>query len=173
MDKTTQVGVSNQVTASEFAARIQSSINKSGQTGRPFLVLLIQIANMQAFRNQRPTLVVNALLREILTAVRKALHPSQYVGVFQDGLGFVFEGMDVGQADVLARKLTMLTQHVIKTGKYNDMSSRWTDIIYQFLWPNKPGIIFPCAGWSVYPRDGMTPRDMVKRAMAHIAELRR
>src|SRR5436190_1676920 len=100
MEKMTQIGVSNQVTAGEFAARIQASISKSGQTGRPFLVLLIQIANMRAFRNQRPTLVVNALLREILTAVRKALHPSQYVGVFQDGLGFVFEGMDVGQADV-------------------------------------------------------------------------
>ena len=90
---------------------------------------------MQAFKNQRPTLVVNALLRELLSAARKSIHPTQYVGVVADGLGFVFEGVEVGQADVLERKLVMITQNIIRTGKYNDLSSRWTDIIYQFADP--------------------------------------
>lgn len=171
MLNTTQT--TNQAGGAEFLTRIDSAIEKSVRTDRPFLVILIQIANMPAFRQQRPTLVVNSLLRELLASARKAIHPSQFVGVVQDGLGFVFEQVEMGQADILARKLCMLAQHVIKTGKYNDLSSRWSDIIYQFLWPNKPGILYATAGWAIYPRDGAGSRDLAKRAMAHVAELRR
>ncbi len=168
--ESTQAG---KATATEFFNRIDEAVKRSNQTGRPFLVVLIQLANMQAFKQQRPTHVVNALMRELLNLARKSIHTSQYTGVVGDGLGFVFEGVEVGQADILSRKLVMIAQHVIKTGKYNDLSSRWTDIIYQFLWPNKPGIVYPYAGWSIYPRDGVSARDLANRAMAHLAELRR
>ncbi len=173
MYKMTQTAAATRVTGTEFFTRIDEGINRTNQTGRPFLVIMIQLANLQAFKEQRPTHVVNALMREMLTLARKSIHTTQYVGVIGDGLGFVFEGVEVGQADILTRKLVMIAEHVIKTGKYNDLSSRWTEIIYQFLWPNKPGILYPTAGWAIYPRDGATARSIANRALAHVAELRR
>lgn len=167
------ISTASHATAKEFSERVQLAMKRSQETGRPFLVILLQLANMAAFRAQRPNHVVVALLRELLASARKAVHPNQYVGIMNDGLGLVFEGIDSGQADVLGRKLVMLATHVIKTGRYNDLSSRWSEIIYQFLWPNKPGIIYPCVGWAVYPRDGVTGHDLVKRAFHHLAELRR
>ncbi len=173
MLKQTNQTVTKDVSATEFAQRVQIAIQKSQANGKPFLIILLQLANMSTFRAQRPTSVVISLMRELEAGIRKSVHPSQYVGRLHDGLGFVFEGMEVGQADILARRLVMIAQSIIKNGKFNDLSSRWSDILYQFLFPNKPGILLPCVGWSVYPRDGMTGNDLVKRALHHLAELRR
>lgn len=174
MYKMTQAeAAATKVTGSEFFTRIDEGIKRTNETGRPFLAIMIQLVNLQAFKQQRPTHVVNSLMRELLSLARKSIHTSQYVGIVGEGLGFIFEGVEVGQADILSRKLVMIAQHVIKTGKYNDLSSRWSDILYQFLWPNKPGILYPSAGWAIYPRDGTTGRDIATRAMAHVAELRR
>jgi hypothetical protein len=117
--------------------------------------------------------VVYNLHREIGIALRKVVHSSQFVGRFQDGFGLVFDAVDLGEMDTIARKLGVLIQNVIKTGKYNDLSGRWSEIVYQFLNPSAPIMIFPRVGWAVYPRDGKTAQDVVKRALCHIQELSR
>jgi hypothetical protein len=173
MTNVSQTSVKNTTSSLEFARRVQDAITRSDSSGKPFSVVLLQLANMAAFRSQRPSHVCNGLLRELQSGMRKAVHPNQYVGILHDGLGLVFENVELGQVDVLGRRLVMVAQSIIKSGQYNDLSSRWSDIIYQFLWPNKPGIVFPCIGWSMYPRDGASGQELVKRALNHLSELRR
>jgi hypothetical protein len=69
--------------------------------------------------------------------------------------------------------LVSLTQNVIRTGHYNDLTSRWTDILQQFLWPNNPGLLFTRVGWAIYPRDGAGAMDIINRAKAHVTEMSR
>src|SRR5438045_2975287 len=121
MLKQTNQSAVRDVAATEFASRIQLAVQRSQGNGKPFLVILLQLANMPAFRSQRPTSVVISLLRELEFGIRKSVHPSQYVGKLHDGLGLVFEGVEVGQADILGRRLVMLAQSIIKNGKYNDL----------------------------------------------------
>jgi hypothetical protein len=128
---------------------------------------------MAEFRKKRPTHVVNGFLRELHSAIRMAVHPSQYVGIYNDGLGMVFDAVDPGKVDTVARRLVSLTQNVIRTGHYNDLTSRWTDILQQFLWPNNPSLLFARVGWAVYPRDGGSPQELITRAHRHVAELAR
>src|SRR3989338_8931932 len=131
----------------DFEDGIEMAIAKSQKTGRSFCVLIIQIQNIDLFKKRRSSEVVQNLLRELGLAARRVVHPSQFVGRFQDGIGFVFDAIDVGQVDVLAGKLSLLFQSVIKNGRYNDMTGRWSDIVYQFLHPNNPGMIYPRVGW--------------------------
>ena len=114
--------------------------------------------------------MVASLLREYYQAVRRAVHPSQYVGYFHEGLALVFEGVDVGYVDSISRRLVALTQGIIRTGRYNDLTSRWTDILYQFLSSN-PGILYSRVGWAIYPRDGESATELLSRARRHSMEL--
>ena len=155
-----------------FAQRIQAAIHKSQQNNRPFFILALQLENFQLFKKRRSRTVVSALSQELFQVVRMALHSSQYVGLFQDGLGLVFEMTDVNHVDQISQKLVIIAQNVTKAGKYNDLTSRWTDIIYQFLWPNKPDLLIPKVGWAIYPRDGATPYELAKRALYHSSESR-
>lgn len=162
-----------QATNNEFASQIQMAMKKSAETNRPFFIVLLKIENMTEFRKKRPTHVVNGFLREMFTAVRMAVHPSQHVGYFQDGLGLLFDAVEPGKVDTIARRLVSLTQNVIRQGHYNDMTSRWTDILQQFLWPNNPSLLFARVGWAIFPRDGTSAQEMINRAKAHVAELAR
>src|SRR5262245_34118021 len=108
---TSSTSASGQAYASEFANKIDLAIKRCESTSHPFAVLLIQVANMGGFRAQRPTHVVQALLRELHAAIRKAVHQDQFVGIFQDGVGLVLETNDVGNIDIVARKLVTLAQH--------------------------------------------------------------
>lgn len=157
----------------EFTGRIEMAIKKAAESNRSIFILMLQVENMAQFRKKRPAHVVNGLLRELYSAVRVAVHPSQYVGYYQDGLGLVFDAVDPGKVDTISKRLASLTQHVIKTGRYNDLTSRWTDILQQFLWPNNPGLLFPRVGWAIFPRDGGTAGSLINRAKAHVAELAR
>jgi hypothetical protein len=148
-------------------------MKNSDGNNRPFFIVALQIENIAAFKKMRPTHVVNGLFREIYQGVRQALHPSQYVGMFENGLALVFDGVDVGHADEICQKLVTLTQQVIRAGHYNDFTSRWTDILYQFLSPSSPGVLFTRVGWAIYPRDGATPLEIINRALHHSAELNR
>ncbi len=169
--QTNQTGQAAPSTASDFSSRIQLAMKKTAETSRPFFIVMLKIENMPEFRKNRPEHVVNGFLREMYNAVRMAVHPSQHVGVFQDGLGLIFDAVDPGKVDTIARRLVSLTQNVIRQGHYNDMTSRWTDILQQFLWPNNPSLLFARVGWAIYPRDGQSAQDLINRAKAHVAEL--
>jgi hypothetical protein len=155
----------------DLAGRIEMAIKKSNETNRGFFIVSLQIENLDQFRKRRPAHVVNGLIRELFAAVRQAVHTSQHVSIYRNGLGLVFDAADTGQVDMISRRLAALTQHVIRQGKYNDLTSRWSDIIYQFLMPNNPGILFARAGWAIYPRDGSTPAALLNRAHVHAVEL--
>ncbi len=157
----------------DFLNRIDAAVENSKVSGKPFIVVVIQLVNLPTFKKRNSAVVLSNLFREIYLTVRNSVHSNQFVGVLPDGLGLVFEGADVGQVDTMSRRLVAIAQHVIRTGKYNDLSSRWTDIIQQFLSPSNPGIIFPRIGWSLHPRDGAAPKDLVNRAIAHMIELSR
>ncbi len=147
-------------------------MRKSQETGRPFATVVLQIENIEIFKKRRSPDVVTGLFHQIFHAVRMAVHSSQFVGLFHNGLGLVFDGIDVGQVDTLSAKVAGVAQRVIREGKYNDLTSRWSDIIMQFLAPHNPGILFSKVGWGIYPRDGATPMQLVNRALNHAAELR-
>ncbi|MFN0118703.1 MAG: hypothetical protein ACKVQC_10505 [Elusimicrobiota bacterium] len=157
--------------ASEFVSKIQTAMRKSDSTNKGFFVILLQLQNIDQFKKKRPSHVLNSLYRELFYSIRQAVHPSQFVGIFENGLGLVFDNIDVGQVDTIARRLVVLTQQVIRNGKYNDLASRWTDIVYDFLFPNKPMLLMPKVGWSIYPRDGATPLELISRAYHHSTEL--
>jgi GGDEF domain-containing protein len=165
--------VSQLPATNEFAGQIQVAIEKSRASGRPFFILIYQFENIEIFKKRRTPTVLYNLFREVGQAVRRVVHPSQFVGRYNDGLGLVFDAVELGEMDTIAHKLGVLIQNVIRVGKYNDLSGRWTDIIYQFLHPNNPGMIYPKVGWAVYPRDGQTAQDIMKRAFCHIKELSR
>jgi GGDEF domain-containing protein len=171
--KTEPIISTNKTTIEDFQQRIQASMVSSNETGRPVLVILLQINNMKEFKQSRSQVVVNNLYRELLRAIRRAVHPSQFVGIFHDGLGLVFDSVETGRVDDIRNKLAALAMQVIRAGKYNDLSSKWTDIIQQFLRPEKPWMISPSIGWAIYPRDGAEPKALVQRALNHIKETNR
>lgn len=170
-NETAQNVVTNTSITNDLSDRIQFEMRKTTETNSGFFVILLQLQNMAVFRKRRPAHVVNGLLREIHQAVRAAVHPSQHVGIFQDGLALVFNKIDVGQIDTISGRLVALTQHVIRAGHYNDLTSRWTDIIYEFLSPHKPSVLFTRVGWAIYPRDGQSVTELVKRAHHHSMEM--
>ncbi|MCB4756728.1 MAG: hypothetical protein LHV69_06805 [Elusimicrobia bacterium] len=139
----------------------------------PFFVVIIQIANMDIFRRRRAPDVVSGFFNELGHALRRAIHPSQCVGRYRNGFGIIFEVANMGVVDTIANQLLTLIVHVIRKGKYNDLSGRWSDIIYQFLHPNNPGTLVPQIGWAVFPRDGITSDAVLTRALRHIQELAR
>lgn len=153
--------------------RIDMAMKRSQESGRPFMFVTIQIAHMPGFRKRCSQVVVYNFFRELYNGVRQAVHPSQFVGMYQDGLGLVFESADVGQVDNMCRKLLALAQHIIRSGRYNDLSSRWSDIIRQFLMPGNDVLIYPKIGWAIYPRDGASSKELTARALQHIVELSR
>jgi GGDEF domain-containing protein len=161
----------SQTTPSAFVSAIQDAQKKAVELDRQFFIVLIQIENFADFRNKRAPHVANAFLRELLSTVRAAVHPSQYVGVYEHGLGLIFSGVDAGKVDSIAQRLGNLAQNVIRKGHYNDLSSRWTDVLTQFLFPSNAQLLMARAGWAIYPRDGATPGNLITRAKNHIAEL--
>lgn len=157
----------------DFPDRIQWTIRKSQQSGRPFFVIILQLENFKVYAERQPRYVVLTLMKEIFREVRRVVHPSQFVGSFQNGFGFVFDAVDCGQVDLIAKRLASVALHVIREGRYNDVRSRWTEIIANFLIPQRPVAVFPRVGWSIYPRDGMNATQILKRSLHHLAEVNR
>jgi GGDEF domain-containing protein len=158
-------------TSNAFVTAIQDAQRKAAEADQSFFIVLLQIENFGEFKAKRPAHVAQALLRELNHAFRQAVHPSQFVGVHEDGLGLIFTGVDGGKVDSIAQRLGNLAQNIIRKGHYNDLSSRWTDVLTQFLFPSNPQLLMARAGWAVYPRDGATPGNLINRARNHIAEL--
>lgn len=154
---------------SDIVSKIETAMTRTADQSKVFIVITLQIENLDQFRKRRPSSVVAGLMREFFQAVRMAVHPSQYVSYYKDGLALVFEGVDVGHVDSISRRLVSLTQNVIRAGRYNDLTSRWTDILHQFL-SNNPGILYSRVGWAIFPRDGSTAQDLLQRARNHAAE---
>lgn len=154
----------------EFGAQVELALKKSAPLQRPFFVVLLQVEGLDQFRARRTGDEVNHLLRDLHAAVRKAVHPSQFVGVFRNGLGLVFDAADPSQVDTISRRLMALCQQTIRNGRYNDLTSRWSDILLQFLSPAGNSVLITKVGWSIYPRDGMTAADMIKRAWNSLIE---
>ena len=158
------------VVTGEFASQVNLALGKSRQLQRPFFCILLQLDGLDGYRRRRSSEDVNKLLRDIYGAVRRAVHASQYVGIFRNGLGMVFDAADPGQVDLISRRLLGLVQQTIRNGRYNDLSSRWSDILYQFLSPAGGGVLMAQVGWAIYPRDGESASDLIKRAWHHLLE---
>ncbi len=156
--------------SNEFAAKIHTCIQKTNETGRPFFVVLVQLSNIESFARRRNKQEALNLLREIGTAVRKVIHPSQFVGYYQNGLGLIFDAVDPGMVDRIAQRLVIVIQNAIRLSNCNDFQGRWTDIIFQFLHPNNPGVVFPRVGWALFPRDGEDFDKLILRAQYMIAQ---
>ena len=156
--------------AGEFGSQVELALSKSKTLNRPFFVVLLQVEGMDQYRQRRSNDEVNLVLRDLYSAVRKAVHPSQYVGVFRNGLGTVFDAADPGQVDLISKRLMSLCQQTIRAGRYNDLTSRWSDILYQFLTPGANTMLVAKVGWAIYPRDGMTSTDIIKRAWGSLVE---
>ena len=159
--------------ASEFGSQVDLALRKAAPLNRPFFVVLLQIEGLDQYRARRSSDEVNQFLRDLYGAVRKAVHPSQYVGVIRNGLGLVFDAADPGQVDLISKRLMALCQQTIRVGRYNDLTSRWSDILMQFLSPSANSVLVAKVGWAIYPRDGMNASDIVKRAWAHLIETSR
>lgn len=157
----------------DFTDRIASTIEFSKRGGKPFFVVLLQIENFEEYAKRHPRYVALNLQKELYMNLRRCIHSSQFVGTFQNGFGFVFNGVDIGHVDNIGRGLATLAMKVIREGRYNDLATRWTSILQQFLHPGKPSMIFPRIGWSIYPRDGENSKDMIHRAIYHLKELNR
>lgn len=160
-------------TGNDFANQMDRCIERNQTKQSGFFIVIIQLANLVEFKKRRSPAMVRQMMSEIGRAVRRAVHPSQYVGFFQDGIGLIFDGVDSGNVDQIVAKVTVLVQHTIRQGHYNDLSARWTDIIYQFLHPQNPGMVFPVSGWAIYPRDGENMKTLTRRALLHIEERER
>jgi hypothetical protein len=105
---------------------------------------------------------------------RALLYATPFPGVsfvFRDGLGLVLDGVDVGMVDTVSQRLLSLSQHVIRAGQYNDLATKWSEIIYQFLFPARPGLLYTKIGWAIYPRDGESVTELTSRAIKHAHEL--
>lgn len=168
--KTAVIETTRPAAPNDIVTKVETAMKRTSDQGKVFFVITLQIENLDQFRKRRPASVVASLLRELFQAVRMAVHPSQYVTYFNDGLALVFEGVDVGHVDSISRRLVTLTQNVIRSGRYNDLTSRWTDILYQFL-SNNPGILYSRVGWAIFPRDGASALDLLQRARRHSTEL--
>src|SRR5262249_45282267 len=152
--------------------RLDFAMRKHGPSETPCLLFLVQIDHLAELRKRRPEHVINGLFRELFMVVRQAVHPSQFVGYHADGVGVVLEATDPGNCDRIANRLVSLARHVIREGKYNDLTSRWTDILFQFLSPGGGAVLTPSVGWAVFPRDGNSPTTLINRATRHIVERR-
>lgn len=158
--------------AGELTTQVEIALSKARQTQRPFFVVLIQIQNLAAFRRRRSADAANRLIREIHAAVRRAVHASQHVGIVRDGVAVVFDAAEPGQVDLISSRLAALCQGVLRAGGYNDLSSSWSDMLYQFLVPGNGGVMEARAGWAIHPRDGDSAVDIVKRAWASLGQTR-
>jgi len=157
----------------DFANRIDWTIRKYQQMNKPFFVILLQIQNLESYAQRHPRYVTLNLFKELYQKLRKSVHSSQFIGTFQNGFGLVIEGVDAGQVDNISRWLVSLAMKVIREGQYNDLTTRWTEIIRQFLFPTHTPLIMPKVGWAIYPRDGNAATQLVKRALCHVLELSR
>lgn len=157
--------------AQELNSSITMAMQKSRESNKAFAVITLQIENLEIFRRRQTPSIANKLLNDLLSNVRRAVHPSQYVCVFRDGLGLVLDGVDLGMVDTVAQRLLTLSQHVIRAGQYNDLAAKWSEIIYQFLFPARPGLLYTKIGWAIYPRDGESATELTARAIKHANEL--
>ena len=165
-----RTGQTGTVITGEFGSQVELAVRKCAPLQRPFFVVLLQVDGLDAFRARRSPEETNRVLRDLYGVIRRAVHASQYVGVFRNGLGIVFDAADPGQVDLISRRLAALCQQAIRTGRYNDLSSKWSDILMQFLSPGANPVLVAKVGWSIYPRDGMTSAEIIKRAWAHLIE---
>lgn len=155
---------------SDLSQRIETAIGNSQRTNKPFAVITIQVANLDPYKKKGQQAAIHQLLRELHAGIRKAVHASQFIGFAHDGIVVVLDGIDTGTVDTLSRRLVALSQHILRQGRFQDLTARWTDIIHQFLFPNNPLPLVPIAGWALFPRDGGTPADLVKRSIRHAYE---
>ena len=156
----------------DLVANLDMVVKKSAKNQRGFLFLLLQIRDLDSFRKRRSAEAVERLRRDLFRGIRAAVHASQYVGIYQDGVGVVLEGLDAGRADEMANRLMALGNRVLREGRYNEPPASWTDMIYDFLMV-MPNVMTTEAGWSVFPRDGATATDILRRAVYHRLERNR
>src|SRR5262245_40662310 len=104
--------------STDITSKIESAMKRTNDSGRGFFVISLQVENLDQFKKRRPASVVSNLIRELYQTVRMAVHPSQYVASFNDGVTLVFEGVDIGHVDNISRRLVALTQNVIRVGRY-------------------------------------------------------
>jgi len=158
------------LSSGEFTSQVELAVSKSKRTQRPFFVVLVQIDNLGAFQRRRSAEEAHKLLRQLHSGVRRAVHASQHVGIVRDGLGIVFDAAEPGQVDLISKRLVSLCQTLIRSGGYNDLAAKWTDVLFQFLVPGGGGVLMANAGWAIYPRDGETALKIITRAWAHLQQ---
>lgn len=155
--------------AGDLTGNLDMAVKKAAAANRGFIFVLLQVAQLSSLRKRRSPEVVASLLRELYHAVRAVVHPSQFVAVYKDGVGVVFDGVDAGRVDEVVRRLIVLGDRVLKDGHYNDLSMSISDLLYQLL-TISPAEVSTAAGWAIYPRDGQSGADILKRASYHLAE---
>lgn len=170
MNQTSDAGKLNVIGAAsgELAAQVDLALSKSRQTSRPFFVVLIQIDNLGSYQRRRSLAEAQALLRTLYGVVRRAVHASQHVGIVRDGLAIVFDAAEPGQVDLISRRIVALCQAELRKGGYNELNSRWSDALFQIFLPAGGEVLAARAGWSIYPRDGESAREILERAWAHL-----
>ena len=152
----------------DLRGRIEMTMKTGEQTGRGFALLVLSIENLASLARRRPA-DAQAVLRELYHAVRGAVHPSQFVAAHKNGIAVIFEGMGAGHADDAGRRLMLLGDKVVKAAQQKLRTSPLEELLNMILAPQR--IAFRCEiGWAIYPRDGGSAAEIMKRAEAHLAE---
>lgn len=172
LDVLTQ-SIENVPRQSEWAERIGVTIRKCQEAERPFFILILQLDNLEAFCKRHPRYVSLNMMRDLYQVFRRSIPSNLYVGPYKNGFGFIVDTIEVGMVDSLARGLGSLAMKVIRDGHFNDMSTRWTEIIRQFLFPQDPLVLIPRLGWAIFPRDGQDADSLIRRAFHHLNEFNR
>lgn len=157
----------------DFNEKIDQTILENHQSGHLFYIVLLQIDNLEAYAKRCAPNVVLNLQADLFAHIRRVIPSSQFVGSFQTGFGLVFDHGDLSKLEGVARDLGGLAMKVIRNGGYNDIPSKWTDMIQQFLFPARPSMLFPRVGWAIYPRDGHNTKQLLHSALHHLNKLNR
>lgn len=165
--------IENVPNENELTERIEWTIKRCRESERPFFILILQLENFEAFSRRYPRYVCLNLLRDLFQAFRRAVPTNLFIGHYKNGFGFIFDLLEGGMVDRLARALSSLATKVARDGHYNQMASRWTEIIRQFLFPQAPLFLIPRIGWAIFPRDGQDSDHLLKRALYHLKEFNR
>jgi len=149
----------------EYQHQIDLLIKRHQNLNDPFIVIIMQIKDLKVLSDRLPRYILMNLIRDLHQSFRRVIPRDQYIASFKNGFGFIFTGLNPGRVDVLTRNLIQIAAKVIRDGKYNNLVSRWTDILHQFL-TGKEKILFKItSGWSIYPRDGVESRQLIERAL--------
>jgi len=147
----------------DFLKRIDYSVHNSKTSGHCFLTIVLHIENWGEYCRHHDASLVEEFIRDLYETVRKTVKPDQYVCVLPEGLGLVFEGISEDMVLPICQRLQSSAQFVIRAGHYNDVGTRWADVLQRFLFPHAAELIYPQVGAVLSPRDGKTSRDILNR----------